>query len=351
MRGLAAILRTTPRGLGPAAAALALTLAVSATPPAFAQSAYAGAGSPNVVVDLGALDRLGPAPTVPDNRFVLHPPRAVAADQSWTGQKIVLRRPAVMHVAQANRIERIGSVTIDYSALPPPAGDKLAGAGPRIALHLPVPGAQAPALASTVPPSAPSPQGPADSAAQPPLGNATASAAKPPAPLPSPSPPAEPAMPQVAALPPVASGFSRFLPTISPSDTHPEPGAALAATPPAAQTPDPASIPKSDGNALRFAPGAADLGGDARLVLDSVAQKLGAQPGRRIQLVAYASAPGAGADDAIEARRTSLARAVAVRAYLIQRGVASTRIDVRALGNRVEGGGSLDRVDLVVLGS
>ena len=149
-------------------------------------------------------------------------------------------------------------------------------------------------------------------------------------------------MPQVAALPPSAVGFSRISPTAGPPDTseRPEPGAALAATHPASfPAAHPVAIPKSDSNAVRFAPGVADLGGDARSVLDAIVQKLGSQPNQRIELVAYASAPGGGADDAIEARRTSLARAVAVRAYLIQRGVAGTRIDVRALGNRVEGGG------------
>ncbi|HXP12989.1 MAG TPA: OmpA family protein [Stellaceae bacterium] len=347
MRGLAAIIRSAPRGLYPAAV-LTLALAVSAAPPAWAQSAYIGHGTPDVVVNLSALDQLGPAPTVPDGRFVLHAPRVMTADQSWTGQKVVLRHPAAQHVAQrTNRIERIGAVTIDYSALPP-ASARFASAAPRIVLHLP--GAQT--VAASVPPSNPAPQGPADSAARPPLGNAIASA--PPMPLPSPAPPPAPSMPQVAALPPSATGFSRLSPAAGPPDTseRPEPGAALAATHPMAfPAASPAAIPKSDSNAVRFAPGAADLGGDARAVLDAVVQKLGSQPNQRIQLVSYASAPGTGADDAVAARRTSLARAVVVRAYLIQRGVASTRIDVRALGNRVEGGGSLDRVDLVVLGS
>ena len=72
---------------------------------------------------------------------------------------------------------------------------------------------------------------------------------------------------------------------------------------------------------------------------------------QHIQLVAYASAPGSDANGAVEARLTSLARAVVVRDYLIQRGVSGAQIKVRALGNRAEGGGSLDRVDLMVLGS
>jgi outer membrane protein OmpA-like peptidoglycan-associated protein len=51
----------------------------------------------------------------------------------------------------------------------------------------------------------------------------------------------------------------------------------------------------------------------------------------------------------MEARRVSLARAVAVRAYLIEKGVRSLRIDVRALGNRADTGPAADQVDLLVV--
>jgi hypothetical protein len=66
----------------------------------------------------------------------------------------------------------------------------------------------------------------------------------------------------------------------------------------------------------------------------------------RLQLISHATG---GADDAMEARRVSLARAVAVRAYLIDKGVRSLRIDVRALGNRADKGPVADQVDLVVV--
>ena len=41
-------------------------------------------------------------------------------------------------------------------------------------------------------------------------------------------------------------------------------------------------------------------------------------------------------------------RALAVRAFLIERGVRSTRIDVRAMGKQSEGGPS-ERVDVVLV--
>ena len=45
------------------------------------------------------------------------------------------------------------------------------------------------------------------------------------------------------------------------------------------------------------------------------------------------------------ARRLSLSRALQVRSYLIDQGVRSTRIDVRALGANVPSGPA-DRVDI-----
>jgi len=65
-----------------------------------------------------------------------------------------------------------------------------------------------------------------------------------------------------------------------------------------------------------------------------------------VQLLAYAEGS---ADTASQARRLSLSRALAVRAYLIDLGVRSTRMDVRALGPKTDDGPA-DRVDVVVVG-
>ncbi len=66
----------------------------------------------------------------------------------------------------------------------------------------------------------------------------------------------------------------------------------------------------------------------------------------RVQVKAYASGAGGSAS---AARRLSLSRALAVRAFLINQGIRSTRIDVRALGSRAEGGPP-DRVDVILAG-
>jgi outer membrane protein OmpA-like peptidoglycan-associated protein len=77
--------------------------------------------------------------------------------------------------------------------------------------------------------------------------------------------------------------------------------------------------------------------------LDTIAQDMLANQDKRIQVMSYA----AGTEDTeSKARRKSLARGLAIRSYLIKAGVPSTRIDVRALGNKAEGGPA-DRVDII----
>ncbi len=114
-----------------------------------------------------------------------------------------------------------------------------------------------------------------------------------------------------------------------------------------------AALPLSAGRAaadgqfgrVEFGSAAVDLPDSAKRVLDQAAATLKGDEGARLQLIAYAS----GGDEAgSQARRLSLSRALAVRSYLIDQGVRSTRMDVRALGNRVPEGPS-DRVDLVLV--
>ncbi len=77
----------------------------------------------------------------------------------------------------------------------------------------------------------------------------------------------------------------------------------------------------------------------------TVAAALGRDETLRLQLRAYA---GGSDDSASHARRLSLSRALSVRSELIEQGVRSTRIDVRALGNKSKDGTS-DRVDVILV--
>jgi outer membrane protein OmpA-like peptidoglycan-associated protein len=134
------------------------------------------------------------------------------------------------------------------------------------------------------------------------------------------------------------------------------PAPAPAPAPVAAPTPAPAAAPAQVAAApaaraatdpiarLGFAAGGAELGADARPSLARVIEELQRDTAARLQLQAFASG---GDDQGGQARRLSLSRALAVRGYLIEQGIASTRIDVRALGRASDG--PPDRVDVLLI--
>jgi len=165
---------------------------------------------------------------------------------------------------------------------------------------------------------------------------------------------------------------------LAPVTLHPLPKPQLAAAAPKAPPPPPASVakpmaapppapapqPKAAAPAVtasaattaapalahlttvRFAQGRSEIPPEGQDQLNTIASQLASNPKLRLQLVAYASGTG---EDAVAARRLSLARAVQMRSYLIAKGVPAVRMDVRALGNRNDDGGPGDRVDVVIL--
>ncbi|MBM3547192.1 MAG: OmpA family protein, partial [Alphaproteobacteria bacterium] len=112
--------------------------------------------------------------------------------------------------------------------------------------------------------------------------------------------------------------------------------------PPAAALPP--TAPGGAGPRLVFGAGSSELPSGADATLRDLAQRLNADESLRLQVVAYADGTP---EQASQARRLSLSRALTVRSYLISQGVRSTRIDVRALGSRASDGPA-DRVDLLV---
>jgi outer membrane protein OmpA-like peptidoglycan-associated protein len=96
---------------------------------------------------------------------------------------------------------------------------------------------------------------------------------------------------------------------------------------------------------IRFAAQSADLPEQSKAALGQLAQRLKDNETPRIQLIAYAEGT---AETASQARRLSLQRALALRTYLIDQGVRGNRMDVRALGNKIEDDGPADRVDIIV---
>ncbi len=119
---------------------------------------------------------------------------------------------------------------------------------------------------------------------------------------------APPEAPQVATLPPDSR------------DTTPVPGV-------------PAPLPQPAGIRILYAADATELPEAARKDLDALAAWLQAHPEARLQIVGYASAA---TKTGSEARRRSLLRTLAVRTYLVENGVLSTRMDVRAMGDRTD---------------
>jgi outer membrane protein OmpA-like peptidoglycan-associated protein len=96
---------------------------------------------------------------------------------------------------------------------------------------------------------------------------------------------------------------------------------------------------------VTFEPGSAVIPDPAVAEIDGLVRKMTDDPFMRIQVLAYAAGDE---ETASVARRVSLGRALAVRKYLGEQGVAMDRMDVRALGNTALEE-PLDRVDIIPL--
>jgi outer membrane protein OmpA-like peptidoglycan-associated protein len=172
------------------------------------------------------------------------------------------------------------------------------------------------------------------------------------------APPAEPTPApetQTAEVPPETPDASSAATSTQTPEPQPDQQAAVTPEAPAASAegttpPAEGTTPPAEGGALPagairvlYTGDAGEVPADATAQLDSIAQDMLANQEKRIQVLSYA----AGTEDTeSKARRKSLERGLAIRSYLMKAGVPSTRIDVRALGNKAEGGPA-DRVDIV----
>ena len=117
-----------------------------------------------------------------------------------------------------------------------------------------------------------------------------------------------------------------------------KPETELASRPPAS------SVDKGPAN-INFSSGESKLSSSGKKSLDDIAAMLKTNLKIRMQLLAYAKEPNLSPS---KNRRLSLSRALTVRSYLINKGIRGSRIDVRALGNKVPGG-LPNRVEMRVL--
>ena len=328
-----------------------------------------------VTIDTSVLDSLGPMPTVPE---MLRPGTPVG-ETGYDPRARALSAIAPLS-APAGAVGRTGSSAPTLGVDSAPAPDWLRR--PDAPRYAPLPdylpkaaaapgqGGVAPTLKQPAPPQRavapqPAPQRATQPAAQP-APQPTRTAQPQPAPAPPPAPvaaaPTRPAAPTTQTVanrapepprappppPPAPAATSASAPPPPPLPTRAEPQTQVAAATSAPAAP--AATPSAQGARadlvrVPFNSGQSTLPDAARGELDALVTRLRRDEPLRVQLLAYADGTE---DDANRARRLSLSRALAVRAYLIDKQIQSTRMDVRALGNR-SSEPPKDRVDVVLV--
>ena len=307
------------------------------TPLAAQNTVTVGSGRPAVEVNEEAIYFGLPGYNVPMQRYramPLYDPRngrvlsRVLTLQPRSSAAPQLRPPMVGDAAPPLTLPR--SRVVD---LPPPRAAEKPPA--------PKPAPRAPVRTERKP--APPPPKPAPAPAE-------IATAKPPEPAP---PPPKPAAPEAAPPPPQPAAPEAPPPPPKAAAPAPKPPAEIAATTPTQETPPPTraaprpTAPVTAGQPMTvlFSPGDAQLSDEFADALNQIAGQIKDDERARLQLKAFAAG---GSTSPSAARRLSLSRALAVRSFLIEAGLSSTKIDVRALGAKYESGPP-DRVDVVVL--
>lgn len=310
-----------PAALGAALAVLAVTALPVQAQQVITDNSSLYSNNPNVYVDLGVLDQLGQPASL---QSLLSGKQALEASGypqlSSSTEKLKLKAPAQPKpkVAKAKPL----ATTLAEPPKPSGAEPAAATAAPQTAVET--------APAAPLPPAPPAPPKVAESGAPTPIVKA------PEPPKASALPPAPPAI-ESKQLPPPATVAA---PPSPPEIKKPMEMAAL----PDASAP---SIMEGGETLMQivFQEGATRVPDGKMADLKSLAARMAKDEEMRLQLLAFAEGTDANAS---KARRLSLSRALAVRSYLIDQGVRSTRIDVRALGNKA-GSGPSERVDVVML--
>ena len=330
--------------------ALGIGVTVSMAVPAWAQY---GAASSGVMVDLSVIDDGGMAaaatrgpslPIAPQTGLVMPGPRM--PDSTFIAPPAAAESPAITLKKPMETQADNGS---SFTA-PPPLKKPAATAAKTL-----VPAATPPAPKLT-----PSPKVAAPMPIKPePKSEPVQTAVKAPeptnaAPEPQKAKPLEPPAPPAVKKPPVTSEEVPPPPQMAKIEAPkvpmplktPEPEAEPAKEPVQVAAVSPkAPVESGDVEQVAFSGTTSKLPGSAKPMLDKLAEQIKGSTEMRLQVLAYAGGDNLSSS---KARRLSLSRALAVRSYMIGQGVKSTRIDVRALGDKVPEGDP-NRVDLKVV--
>ena len=301
----------------------ALAVLVMSSAPAVAQTSSYQPATDNVYINWGALNGADASPAPAQQSYGYAPAPMASGGLLMPGP--VMPR-STLHVAPP---EGSAGVTL-----------RKPDTAPKMAAKPAAPAAAAPAPAPKVaaaPASAPAQAAPKQ------LAQKKAAPEPVPAPAPAPTktvtasaPPPPPAPVATGAPPP---------PPMPSEEAAKAPPAPPAAPKPAEQASTTTATPADGPVKVIFNNDDTKLSADGQSALESVLGKLSAKENTRVQLMAYAAGDELTSS---KARRISLSRALSVRSYLIEKGVRSTRIDVRALGDKSEGEPK-NRVDVNVI--
>lgn len=259
-----------------------------------------------ISVNLGVLDDLDPMTTMP---------RLLMPSSTPRNGRVVLTPPP--------GVDRISPQRSRVVLRPPPGAPQRPTAAVKIAVPTRAPAAIAPPVSVTTPPTTPE----------------VVAAIAPPQ---SPTPIIEPKEPESTAQTQVSITEETL--TTSQSELVANDIEDTASTIAEEQT---AALPAPSSNdepiSITFGVDETDLPSSADSTLVPLAEQMQSNENVRVQLLAYASSADGSASSV---RRKSLSRALSVRKFLMDRGVQSTRIEVRALGDQNEGGAP-DRVDAI----
>lgn len=349
---------------------------VALIPAASAQVIIGGAAESDVVVNWSVLDGLGQQPSLADmikDELPGRKPQAApsrATRQAGPPQGAVYKPFRPNAAAPTRAADTAKPVLKPVQAAVAPAAPVPAAVAAADGERRSVPIVEAPKPAAKPPAATGKPAVPA----KPQIAEVAPAAVVPapvaPAKMPQVSPPelkAEPPKPVEIAKPVEQPKPAEVAKPVEPPKPDPVVAAApqplLSPVPPAVLMPSQPVVPPqvaalpsseppalsggSDTISLAFDAEDAKVSDRARNDLVTLVKRMQKDEDLNLQLLAYASGDEASAS---KARRLSLSRALEVRKYLMDKGIRSTRIEVRALGNKLDGRGASDRVDAVLVG-